>query len=368
MKDATKRARTVSVAILLGVLGGALSYWLASGDETRKLNHLRENALCVLDLPAETASVSATFTTTRPVDKFHVGMQTRENREPLSISISGDQGVVGSVSVLKSSAFSLGRDIQPGTYTVTLRQENKGKGGMAVLSGEEPEYVAGWQIWSRTYLGLLVLSGICVLLSRRGKDTRIRGLSLTAFHSLLLGFAAIFIYLLFHEGGHALAEITFGRFDLARSDFWGIHGHPHSGGTMGPPLKPWQHRVISCAGPMLPTFAGIALFLLWGLPVGQRLRSLRPMVNLYFSAIVATLVFSEAVAGPAYLLGLITAEGDLIDYVTNAGGPVWLVKGFLWGIALISAFILWRVVRELQRAWKAQFLQRAEPPPDPGPV
>jgi hypothetical protein len=69
------------------------------------------------------------------------------------------------------------------------------------------------------------------------------------------------------------------------------------------------------------------------------------------------LVFGEAVLGPAYLLGIITAEGDLIGYVTNAGGPVWLVKGLLWAIFLFSGIILWRVVPELQRAWKAQFLE-----------
>ena len=54
----------------------------------------------------------------------------------------------------------------------------------------------------------------------------------------------------YHEGGHALAQIAFGHFDLARSDFWGIHGHPHSGGGMGPQLKSWQRLLISCAGPM----------------------------------------------------------------------------------------------------------------------
>ena len=184
-----------------------------------------------------------------------------------------------------------------------------------------------------------------------------RALSVTAFQSLLLGLALIFVYLLFHEGGHALAEIRFGRFDLSRSDFWGIHGHPHSGGAMGPPLKPWHQPVISCAGPMLPTLAGFGLFVLWGIPLGQKLRSLRPMVNLYFSATVAILVFSEAVCGPAYVLGFMTAEGDLISYVSKAGGPVWLVKTLLWGSFLICAVILWRVLPEVLKAWKTCFLK-----------
>ena len=85
------------------------------------------------------------------------------------------------------------------------------------------------------------------------------------------------------------------------------------------------------------------------------------MANLYFSAIVAFLVFPEAVCEPLYLLGFITAEGDLIDFVTKAGGPVWLVKGLLWGSVFISAFVLWRVLSEVRRLWVAQFLQ----PPTP---
>jgi hypothetical protein len=110
-------------------------------------------------------------------------------------------------------------------------------------------------------------------------------------------------------------------------------------------------------GPMLPTFVGFGLFVLWALPIGRKLRSSRPMANLYLSAIVAMLVFSEAVCEPLYLLGFIEAEGDPIGYVTKAGGPVWLVKILLGGIFLISAFVLWQVLPEVVKSWKAQFLQ-----------
>ncbi len=356
MKTATKKTR-VSMAIALGVLGGALSLWLMQGDEARRFDALKANALCVLNLSDRTASASATFTIRRPVEMFHVAIQTKASGEALSISISGDQGLVGSASGVKAGSFGLGRKIEPGTYTVTLRQEVNGRGGTAIIAGEQPVYVTGWQIWSRTYVGLMALSGICVLFWRKAPNSRARAMSLMAFHSLLLGLVLIFVYLLFHEGGHALAQITFGHFDLARSDFWGIHGHPHSGGQMGPQLQPWQHTVISCAGPMLPTLAGFGLFVLWMVPAGRKLRTSRPMVNLYFSAMVAILVISEAVCGPAYLLGFITAEGDLIAYVTKAGGPAWLVRGLLWGTFLISAFILWRVLPEVQKAWKARCLE-----------
>jgi hypothetical protein len=357
MTTSSKKTRVVSLVIVAGALGGALSLWPIMGDDARKFNALKADALCVLHLPEGTSSVSATFTTRQVVEMLQVAIQTKARGAALSISIANDQGIIASASGITAHSFGLGRRIQPGTYTATLRQEVKGKGGTAVIADQQPVFVTGWQIWSRTYVGLLLLSGICVLLWPESANSRARASSITAFHSLLLGLVLIFVYLLFHEGGHALVEMTFGRFDIARSDFWGIHGHPHSGGTMGPPPEPWQQTVISCAGPMLPIFAGFGLFVLWGLPAVRNLRSVRPMVNLYLSAIVAILVLSEAVCEPLYLLGFMTAEGDLIGRVTESGGPVWLVKGLLWGSFLISAIILWRVLPEVWKSWKAQFLQ-----------
>jgi hypothetical protein len=218
MKAVAKKL-CVSMALGVGVLIGALSLWLIQGSDARKLDALRANALCVLDLSEGTASTSATFTTGRAVDMLHVAIQPKAKREALSISISGDQGVIASASVVKAHSFGLGRDIQPGKYSVTLRQETEGKGGGAIIAAERPVYMTGWQIWSRTYVGLLALSAICSMVWRRGVNARVPALGVTAFHSLLLGLVLIFVYLLFHEGGHALAQITFGRFDLARSDF-----------------------------------------------------------------------------------------------------------------------------------------------------
>jgi hypothetical protein len=359
MTSPSKKAISI-VALLLGILAGATSLWLTQRDDSRRFDGLKKIAICVVHLPEQKTSVSATFTTTRPVEMFHVGFRKTASDEPVSILIAGDQGPVASFSGIESSTFGLGRAIKPGAYTIALQQETSGKGATVVIADEEPPYVTGWQMMHRTYVGLLVLSGVFVVLWRNEKDSNIAAASITAFHSLLLGLVLIFVYLLFHEGGHALAQIAFGRFDLARSDFWGIYGHPHSGSTMGPPLEPWKQVLISCAGPMLPTFVGFGLFLLWCSPMGRKARSLRPMLNLYFSAVVAALVFSEAVCEPAYLLGLIDAEGDLIGYATKSGGPVWLVKGFLWSTFLVSTFILWQVLPEVWKSWKNEFMDRWE--------
>ena len=119
MKRISTKAGVVSVVILLGGLGGALSFWLLHGGDAREFNRLKEHALCVLDLPDETSSASATFTIVRPVEMFHVGVKTSESRELLSISISGDKGLVGSASIVESHSFGLGQGIRAGHDTGT---------------------------------------------------------------------------------------------------------------------------------------------------------------------------------------------------------------------------------------------------------
>ncbi len=223
------------------------------------------------------------------------------------------------------------------------------------MASEKPIYTTGWQIWSRTYVLMLLMAGVWVIIARKSDSARRRGVSLYTFQLLLLGFVLILVYLLFHEGGHALAEAYFGRFDLARTDFWGIHGHPHSGGMIGPGLEPWKQRVTSCAGPTLPTLAGFSLFLLWISSFGRNLRSSRPVLNLYFTAIIAVLVLPDTLLIPLYLLGLLSAEGDPIGFVSSTGGPVWFFRGLLLAVSLIGAIVLWKVVPEIRRESKAQF-------------
>ncbi len=79
------------------------------------------------------------------------------------------------------------------------------------------------------------------------------------------------------------------------------------------------------------------------------------MTNVYLSAVIGILVVPEAVVEPAYLLGILTAEGDLIGYTASVGRPVWVVKAALFGTFLLSAFVLWHVVPEFKRAASAQF-------------
>jgi uncharacterized membrane protein len=122
---------------------------------------------------------------------------------------------------------------------------------------------------------------------------------------------------------------------------------------MGPALQPWQHAAISGGGILVPTIAGWVLYLVWIFPIGRRLRDTSPILSLYYGVVLAMALFpSIALAGCQ--LGVMV-DGDWYGFITNVPGPTWLVKGLLWGIVLVNAGILWRVVPEFLRTWKNQF-------------
>jgi hypothetical protein len=100
------------------------------------------------------------FTTIKRFETFHVNVGTKSSDDAVAISISGTGGIVGSATSVRASSVGLGRAIQPGKYTVTLRQKTNGNGATAVIVGDEPVYVTAWQILSRTYVGLLAFAGV----------------------------------------------------------------------------------------------------------------------------------------------------------------------------------------------------------------
>ncbi len=328
------------------LLGGGLTLCLV-----RTAGRLREEgALCVLRLQPGVSDITASFTTPRAIGRFHVGVRPGARRERLSVSITGPAGLICRVNT-EATHFSCGLDIPADSFTATLKQETGYHGGLVVISDKDPQGRTGWQIWSRSCVGLLVASGVWAMVSRRSRDLRRRVVSVGVFQHLLLAFVLMFAYLLFHEGGHGLAELCFGRYDWATSDFWGIHGTPHAGGKAGPALEPWQQALISGGGPLLPTLAGWALFAVWSSGLGRNLRHRRPLLDLYGCATIGILVFPFVAVG-GYLLGMLS-DSDWIGFITHVPGPLWLVKAIAWGILVVNGFILWRVLPELHRAWKA---------------
>ena len=346
MKPAVWKIFGLSIAIL----AGALSFWMVSTNSTWAIR--KNEALCILELQGGVPNVSASFTTSETLEQFFVAARPEAGGERLSVTIAGEEGFLCSFSAItEPMRFSLSPgEIPPGTYEALLKQEVGSQGGRVVIAAGEVG-LTGWQIWSRALVGLLVVSGVWAGVSRKSTNRR-RAVSSFMFHSLLLAFVLVFLYLLFHEGGHALGASIFGQCDWARSDFWGIHGRPHSGLKAGISVEPWQRAIVSFAGPMLPTLMGWALFPLWRSRTGRQVRSRRPMLNIYLTAIVAMFVF-PFVAVLGCLLGIVS-DADWRGFIENVPGPLWLVKALVYIVLLVNGFILWRIGPELWRVWKAE--------------
>jgi hypothetical protein len=356
-----KTARTL-LATAAAIFGAVLSFQATTSGTVWKASRedlLRYPSLCTLELPSGQASASASFTTSRTVERFCVSVRPEARRESLLVEISGRQGILARVSAVQSIGFQCGSQIPPGNYTATLSQEAGTHGGLVVIAETEPPTgITAWQIWSWALLGALLLSGVWALLARKSADTRQCAMSAYTFQMLLLCFLMIFLYLFLHEGGHALGEIAFGRHDFARSDFWGIHGSPHSAGKGGLALTPWKQAVISGGGPLTPVLTGWILFLFWRSRAVRSWFQTRPLLDLYFSALIVLTSFS-CIVFPGYLLG-ITSDGDWRGFIGHVPGPLWFVKTLLWCVVAGSAFVLWRVLPVLWRVWRTKSAQVRE--------
>lgn len=344
-----------SLPILLIFLVCGLLFWVVDEfihrNEVRAVRDLAPDALCVVELQEGNESVSHTFTTSETTDRFYVRVCPLAGRERLSLTIQRDDSNLYRGAIEGSQRFSLGSGIPAGTFTVALSQLKGRHGAIVVMTDKEPVStgMTGWQILSRVYLALLGGCAIWVLVSRHSANQYRRVRSARAFQYLFLGFLAMFLYLLFHEGGHALAQIAFGRFDLSRSDFWGIHGSPHSGGGSGPALEPWKQHLITGGAVILPTLVAVALFLFWR----QWLRHRNyPVVRLYVTAIVALFVLPY-IAAVGCLLGVMN-DTHLDAFIALLPGPKWFERTIASGVLLVCVFMLWKVAPEIFRIVKAQ--------------
>jgi hypothetical protein len=350
-----------SLNILIVILVCAFWVWAVDwASHRRALKTIREltpNALCVVELKEGSASASGSFTTLQTIEQFRVRVCPEANRERLSLSFDFDVGNY-SGTFAKSQEFGVGRMIPPGTYAVTLCQVTGKHGGIVVIldkatASTAPTGMTGWQIISRAYLGFLVICGIWAFANRKSSNQRRRTSSALAFHYVFLGFFVMFFYLLCHEGGHALAEISFGRYDFAKSDFWGIHGHPHSGGTAGPALEPWQHNIITGGAVIVPTLAAWALFVVWWLWLRRRRN---PIVRFYCSVTVGMLNLLYVIIAGGVLLGIMS-NGHFNAFVACIPGPQWFTKTLPWICLLVCIFMLWQIMPEIIRILKAQYIE-----------
>ncbi len=336
---------------------GVLLFWavgyVGHRNEVRAIRELARDALCVVELERGTDNVSNSFVVSATLERFHVRACSLSGRERLSLSIDDGKNPLFRGTVQGSTRFSIGT-IQPGTYKVALSQPKGARGAIVVITDKEPVAtgMTGWQVLSRAYLGLLVGCAIWVLVSRHSANRYRRVLSVRVLQYLFLGFLTIFLYLLFHEGGHALAQIAFGRYDLSRSDFWGIHGSPHSGGGSGPALEPWKHHLITAGAVILPTLVAIALFVFWR----QWLRRRNcPVVRLSITVLIAMFILPY-IAALGCLLRIVR-DTHLDAFISLLPGPRWLELLMAWGVLIGCVMMLWQVAPEIVRIVKTQSLE-----------
>ena len=337
--------------ISIAILAGVFFIWLVQPSSIWPVG--AKDTLCTLALQAGSPNVTVSFKTSDTLEQFFVFARPAKKGERLSLAITGDNDFLCSLSSITESmrfSFSHKGKYPPGTYTAVLKQETGSHGGQVIISDRQIG-LRGWQILSRAFIVLLAISGIWAVLARKYGSQRQRVKSVFIFHSLLLACTLMFLYLLFHEGGHALAANLFGVFDWNRSDFFGIHGTPHAGRSPGTSVEPWQQAVISFAGPMLPTLIGWVLFLFWRSHACKRIRSAHPVANLYLTAIVFISIF-PFIAAIGYLSG-ITSDGDWRGLIENVPGPLWIVKTLIVLVLLVNIFILYRIVPELWRTFKS---------------
>jgi hypothetical protein len=303
-----------------------------------------DEVFCVLETKPGPGRWTAEFQTESPTRGFHVLVRPNEPGQRVRLRLSG--GLAASADLAPgrgTTRFTWGAgEIPPGVFTLTVEQD-AGSGGALVAIADRDLGVTGWQVLSRGVVLLAAIAGALTWLTRRRPDSGLHGRSAHAFRALALGLACILTYLLLHEGGHALAAAAFGRFDLSRSDFFGLHGAPHSGIDSSVHVQSWQRAIESFAGPAFPTLVGMALFLVWRSRRGRRLRERSVNADLFATGICAMLLLPFAVVVPAYVLGL-ASDGDWRGFIENVPGPPALVYALLVCATLVSIGFLWRLV------------------------
>lgn len=301
---------------------------------------------------AHSGTWEESFEVARPIPRFYIQTYGKGSLSGVKYDLRGenDQCLLGDASIRRGhSRLQCGRDIRPGVYTVHV-QEDGFRGSYTLEIGTR----FGFSWWQKLlFLMICVPSASGAVYAQQklrqaaGKHAPMLARARYAFWMSLLPLFAVFLYLLFHEGGHALASICFGNFDLGRSDFFGLGGTPHSGIDPRHRLEPWQEAIQSIAGPLLPSLIGYVLFAVWRTRWAEQLRARRFLVDLYWTVGVFLLLFGHfGMLMP--VLGL-RGDGDYNGFVNNVSLEAWQANALLLLILAVNAWLLYFVARHL---WK----------------
>lgn len=340
------RVLVIAVAVSCGL--GARS--LVRSQRTFFLKPEAKGVLCFLETTGVPGQFLASFTSAHTVDRFYVYVRVVGEGPAYSLSLEGDgMTYLTKRPSRKDTSFTCGRNAPPGTYTLTVEQE-RGSSGVLVCVADRPVGLSGWQVLSRIFIGALLLAALWAGWSLRHRGTRQRATAIYVFKRLGTAVAFLALYLLLHEGGHALAALSFGRYDLATSDFWGWRGNPHSGLRPEVNVEPWQQAVESFAGPMLPILAAWILFGWWRSGMGRRVRTAHGLADFLSSSIVAGFLLTSIVL-PGYALNLVT-DSDWRGFIDNVPGPAWLARFFVLVAFVVSAMLFAKVMPHACECWR----------------
>ncbi len=291
-----------------------------------------------------------TFITDKVVPQFNVQTNFDGTASQLRLDLFGNNGI----GILKGfpinrgqARFQCGRDLPAGVYTVRL-QENNVLGSYMIEIGARFG-ITCWQKFLILLIGLFVASGAIYFWQNHrnitGGRTPILANSRRVLLVASLPLSVLFLYLLFHEGGHALASICFGFFDLSRSDFFGLYGSPHSGIKAGIQLSEWQKAIQAIAGPLLPSLAAYILFAFWRSEWGVQIRRTKSLVDLFSSFCLSALLFAHV--GLVLAILRLNHDSDYSGFVDNFPAARWQADAFLLLILLVNGFLLWHVIPHL---------------------
>ena len=309
----------------------------------------------------EAESWQETFEVTASAPRFNLHIRSAHEPVHLLFDLNGPDNckILWDCGIKASDAnFQCGRNLPPGSYTLRVREQNR-----------VPEYVitvstrASFSLWQKFGLLIVALFASSLLwfiaqkhsVERKETAKRLAILVLARYCLVLmsLSLSALILYLLLHEGGHAIASLSFGSFDFSRSDFFGIHGSPHAGTSPDVHLPSWQRAIEDIAGPLLPTFAGYIVFALWATAWGRRMRQNNIMTDMFWSCSLFILLFP--IIGLFIPMIGISADGDYDGFVKYAPLARWQINTLLSIVVIINAVILCKVVPHLRRL-KTQFM------------
>ena len=354
------KLRTGILAGCIGAFGGLGSLWLSAHKEPFFLNPQAPGVLLYADTRNPGAPGAVTFNNPASLDCFQIYTQVDDASAQYSLRLDGPNRMLATCTSRGNASFGFGHDIAPGTYTLTADRV----AGLQVYVADRRLGMDGWQILLRLYLLLVALVAAFALWTQRpAASARSRLIARAILLRIGTAVALIFAYLLLHEGGHGGVAFLFGKFDASHSDFFGLHGTPHSGLKWGVNIAPWQRAAISFAGPVTPMITGWLIFMWWRSAHGRRLRAVHVVIDFVVTSLLALVTFGCVVL-PAYSLGLVQ-DGDWSNYAQNVPGGAAAAHAVAWAIFGVTAAIFVKVAPHAFWCWRyAGYLGKKEAPVD----